>query len=217
MALTLPSSGSIMRVICGAKIHDSTVIVANSEKASVKRRRTKSSPRSASSFSARTNTGTTSEVSTAPSTISVMRLGSWFAVVKAEEIAGPSDEPMSTLRMNPVMREIIVAMAMEPVARTTAPSEFFSPEGSLEVAAALPFSPERSSSSSSTATTPLGARFSGTGAGGEGVTMRRRAPDLGSCVIEKTIRETSFSSAYPAGTMRQGRGRARRLRRLHRR
>lgn len=59
--------------------------------------RTKASPWSASSFPARTSTGTTSEVNTAPRTISVIRLGSWFAVVNAEAIAAPNDEPMSTI------------------------------------------------------------------------------------------------------------------------
>ena len=128
---------------------------------------------------------------------------------------------MSTMRMKPVIREIIVATAIEPVARTTSPSELLElfeaslPEDSPE--ADEPFSPERSSCSSSTATTPLGARFSGTGAGGEGVTIRRRTPGVALCVIEKTIRETSFSCAYPAGTVRPGLGRVRRRCRRHRR
>src|SRR5699024_7909358 len=127
--------------------------------------RTKASPWSASSFSARTSTGTTSEVSTAPSTISVIRLGSWFAVVNAEAIAAPKDEPMSTLRIKPVIRESNVATAMEPVARTTSPS--------LVCTAWGDFSVDLSSTAGGTGT---GFFSSGTGAGGEGCRMRWRKP-----------------------------------------
>ena len=187
MALTSPSSVNIMVVSWGAKMHEATVTIPSKVNAKVKRRRTKFSPLSASSFSARTRTGTTKEVRTAPRTISVMRLGSWFAVVNAEEIAGPSDEPMRTLRRKPVMREISVAIAMDPVARTTAPSE-------VAVSTCSPFNADLSSA------TGIGATlFSGTGAGGVGVTMRRREPF--SLVIKGTnylFRNFSFFSA-PAG------------------
>ena len=81
--------------------------------------RMKRAPWSSSSFSARTSTGTTRAVRTEPSTISVMMLGRVLAVLKAEATAGPSAAPMSTVRMKPVTREMRVATAMEPVARTT--------------------------------------------------------------------------------------------------
>ena len=89
------------------------------ENARVKSLRTKVSPRSESSFSARTKTGTTSEVSTAPSTISVTRLGIWLALLKAVPTVAPRVAPISICRRKPVMRESSVAMAIVPVARMT--------------------------------------------------------------------------------------------------
>ena len=89
-----------------------------SENVSVKSLRMKASPRSASSFSARTSTGTTSEVNTAPRTSSVTRFGSVLAVLNALATAPPSAEAMNTVRRKPVMRLISVAIAIEPPART---------------------------------------------------------------------------------------------------
>ena len=51
------------------------------------------------------------------------RFGIWFAVWNADAMAAPSVEEMSTVRRKPVMREMSVAMAMEPPARTTSASE----------------------------------------------------------------------------------------------
>src|SRR5690625_1134957 len=157
---------------------DSKVIAPSSVTARVNSLRTKASPWSASSFSARTSTGTTSEVNTAPRTISVIRLGGWFAVVNADAIAAPNDEPMSTLRIKPVMRDSSVATAMEPVARTTSPS--------LVWVACADFSVDLSSTAGGTGS---GFFSSGTGAGGEGATMRWRKP----------TEEPSASSALPSG------------------
>ena len=60
----MPSDLIIMRVRSGAPTTERMVTTPRSEAASVNNRRTNSSPRSGSSFSARTRTGTTSEVST---------------------------------------------------------------------------------------------------------------------------------------------------------
>ena len=171
-------------------------------------------PWSASSFSARTSTGTTSAVRTEPSTISVIRLGRVLAVLKDAATTSPRAAPMSTVRMNPVMREIRVATAMEPVARTT-----FSPPsagcsssaawGSATATAAVPAAPAATVSavsggamvsplglvvssdlsgapSSSSSRAGLVSRGAGTGAGGAGATMRRRSP----CSV------TWFSDSY---------------------
>ena len=60
----------------GARMTESIVTAPRSDTDRVNSRRINASPWSGSSFSARTSTGTTSEVSTAPSTISVIILGS---------------------------------------------------------------------------------------------------------------------------------------------
>ena len=122
---------------------DNSVMITVKLKVRVRSLRMKASPLSESSFSARTSTGTTRAVSTAPSTSSVMRLGSVLAVLNAEATAGPSTEPMSTMRIKPVMREISVAMAMEPPARTTWASEVCSSLPSVSV-----FFPDAPSASS---------------------------------------------------------------------
>ncbi len=202
MRLPLESSSIIIRVSSGEAATATTVTTVISVRVSVNSRRMKAAPWSASSFSARTSTGTTRAVSTEPSTISVIRLGSVFAVLKDAATTSPSAAPMSTVRMKPVMREIKVATAMEPVARTT-----FSPpssSGSASVcgsatAVAAPAVPAATVSavSGGAMVSPLGlvvrsdlsgapssaasraglvSRGTGTGAGGAGVTMRRRVP-----------------------------------------
>ena len=117
--LPFESSSIIILVSNGAVATATRVTTVISVSVRVNRRRMKAAPWSASSFSARTSTGTTSAVSTEPRTISVIRLGSVFAVLKDAATTSPSAAPMSTVRMKPVTREIRVAMAMEPVARTT--------------------------------------------------------------------------------------------------
>ena len=106
----------------------------------VNSRRMKLAPRSGSSLSARTSTGTTREVMTLPRTISVIMFGSVFAVVNAEATAPPSIAPMSRFRMKPVMREINVAIAIEPVEATTCPSEVL-PSSARAVSVAWPSPP----------------------------------------------------------------------------
>ena len=115
----MPSSSRKSRVSSGAHATASTVTTVMSVTVRVNNCRMKRAPWSSSSFSARTSTGTTRAVRTEPSTISVMMLGRVLAVLKAEATAGPSAAPMSTVRMKPVTREMRVATAMEPVARTT--------------------------------------------------------------------------------------------------
>ena len=114
-----------MRTSSGAHATETRVITRVSENVSVKSLRMKASPRSASSFSARTSTGTTREVSTAPSTSSVTRFGSVLAVLNALATAPPSAEAINTVRRKPVMRLIRVAIAMEPPARTICSSLCF--------------------------------------------------------------------------------------------
>ena len=192
MTLTLPSSSRNSLVSQGAVTMATVVTTTIRVSVSVNSWRTKRSPRSGSSFSARTSTGTTSAVSTEPSTISVMMFGSVLAVLNADATAGPSAAPIITVRMNPVMREISVATAMEPVARTTDWLEFSSvasascAAGASRVATAPPLAParvsplglvvrsERSGSPVSATGSGLGSRGAGTGAGGAGATMRLR-------------------------------------------
>ena len=209
----MESSSSIISVSHGAPTTASSVTTVISVSVSVNRRRMKAAPWSASSFSARTSTGTTSAVSTDPSTISVIRFGSVLAVLNAEATTSPSAAPMSTVRMKPVMREISVAIAIEPVARTT-----FSPSlgsvssaGSAGSATATLVATVATAAASSAVgggamVSPLGlvvsrdlsgrpvsagvggfgSRGAGTGAGGAGATMRRRRPASGwllSCAV----------------------------------
>ena len=142
--LTSPSTSSIIRVSSGAPTTDSTVTPPSSVTDRVSSRRKNPEPRSASSRSARVSTGTTSEVSTAPRTISVMRLGSVLAVLNADAIAGDSAAPIMTVRRNPVIRLSRVATAMEPVERTTSASEVSRRAGGSSrsvVASAVPAPP----------------------------------------------------------------------------
>ena len=120
--LTLPSESRDIRVSSGAAKTARTVTVIIRVKVRVIRRLMNASPRSGSSFSARTSSGMTRLVSTAPSTSSVMRFGRVLAVLKAEPTSTPSAEPMSTVRRKPVIRLSSVAKAMEPVVRTTSAS-----------------------------------------------------------------------------------------------
>ena len=121
--LTWPPLSSAMLTSKGAPITDTKVTVISNVIDSVNNRRINAAPWSSSSFSARTSTGITREVSTAPSTISVTMLGNVFATLNADATAGPMVAPMAMLRRKPVIRLIRVAMAMDPVERTTSLSD----------------------------------------------------------------------------------------------
>ena len=121
--LTWPPLSSAILTSKGAPITDAKVTVISNVIDSVNNRRINAAPWSSSSFSARTSTGITREVSTAPSTISVTMLGNVFATLNADATAGPMVAPMAMLRRKPVIRLIRVAMAMDPVERTTSLSD----------------------------------------------------------------------------------------------
>ncbi len=91
--------------------------------ARVTSRRTKATPPSASSRSARASTGTKIAVKVASSTSAAIRLGSWLATVKALDSAAPRIAASSTMRVNPVIRLTRVANAMPHDRDTTAASD----------------------------------------------------------------------------------------------
>ena len=74
-------------------------------------------PPSSSSWADFASSGMNIEVSTEPSTSSVIMLGSVLAVLNAEATAGPSTVRMRIIRMKPVMRLARLATAIEPVDR----------------------------------------------------------------------------------------------------
>ncbi len=114
---TLPDSSRKTWVVStGAAATARTVAVPSSTSAAVNNRRTKASPPSGSSRSARTSTGTTIEVRTAPSTSSEIMLGIWCATVNDDATLAPSRVRISSCLRKPVMRLTRVATAMEPVA-----------------------------------------------------------------------------------------------------
>ena len=192
---TSPLLSKKMRVSSGAPTTETSVTTARREKARVKSLRMNSSPRSGSSRSARTNTGTTREVSTAPRTISVTRLGSWLAARYASETPSASVAVTNTERTKPVMRDSSVATAMEPVARTTSESESEFPFPSASSWAA--FAPLRLDLSSTGSCSTGMSRGSGTGAGGVEATKRPRVPDCGDVIQQLSMSTKLFSATDP--------------------
>ena len=65
----------------------------------------------------------------------MIRFGSVLATLNADATAGPSVMPISALRAKPVIREISVAMAIEPVERTTSASLAFPVSADLPASA----------------------------------------------------------------------------------
>ena len=88
-----------------------------------------------------------------------MRLGSTLAALNVDAIAAPSVAEMARLRRNPVMRLTSVAIAIDPVERTTSASEACWPASAVVAWAAAGV-----------------VAALGTGAGGAGSTIRLLAP-----------------------------------------
>ena len=117
------------RTRSGAAITASRVATTSRVVASVTNRRTKASPPSLSSRSARASTGTKIAVNVASSTRAAIRFGSWLATVNALDSAAPRIAARSTIRMKPVIRLTSVASAIPHERDTTAASESSSRTG----------------------------------------------------------------------------------------